>query len=102
MIRTSSGESRIACGNGSWKKGRSSFVNGLDNRMVLPSIHPVAASGAWTADDTYTVKLCLHETPFYTTFVFHFNGEQIVFDSEYNVAFTPMPTTLPQLVGHAP
>ena len=101
VIRTSSGDSRIACRDGSWQKGRTSFVNGLDNRMVLPSVHLVAASGAWTADDTYSVKLCLYETPFYTTFVFRFNSEQVVLDSEYNVAFAPMPTTLPQLVGRA-
>ena len=99
VIRASSNESRIACGGGSWQKGRTSFVNGLDNRMVQPSLQPVAASGSWSADDTYTVKLCLYETPFYTKLVFRFNGEQVVFDSEYNVAFAPMPTTLPQLVG---
>jgi len=101
VIRTSSGENRIVCGDGAWRKGRSSFVNGLDNRMVQPSVHPVAASGAWTSDDTYTVKLCLYETPFYTTLVFRFNGEQVVFDSEYNVAFVPTTTTLPQLTGRA-
>ena len=48
-------------------------------------------------DDTFTLKLCLYETPFYTTMVFRFNGEQLLLDSENNVAFGP--TTLPQLVG---
>jgi CubicO group peptidase (beta-lactamase class C family) len=98
-VRTSRGESRISCGAGTWRKGRTSFVNGLDGRMVAPAEHPVAASGAWTADNTYTVKLCLYETPFYITFVFRFQGEELQFDSEYNAAFGP--TTLPQLVGHA-
>lgn len=99
VMRTSSGESRIACGTATWRKGRTSFVNGLGGRMLASTDHPAAASGAWTGDDTYTVKLCLLETPFYTTLVFRFNGEQLLLDSEHNVAFGP--TSLPQLVGQA-
>jgi len=98
VVRTVSGESRIVCGPGTWRRGRASFVNGVGGSMVASS-EPVAASGAWTGDDTFTVKLCLYETPFYTTMVFRFNGEQLMLDSEHNVAFGP--TTLPQLVGQA-
>jgi hypothetical protein len=99
LVHTSRGDSRIACGSGTWLKGRTTFVNGLDGRMVAPGEHPVAASGAWTAENTYTVKLCLYETPFYVTLVFQFQGEEVQFKSEYNAAFGP--TTLPQLVGRA-
>ncbi len=99
VVRTSSGESRIACGAGTWKKGNTSFVNGLGGRIVASTQQPVAASGAWTADDTYTVKLCLYQTPFYSSLVFRFNGNQLLLDSEQNVAFGP--TTLPQLAGQA-
>jgi CubicO group peptidase (beta-lactamase class C family) len=97
-VWTVSGEARIACGPGTWRKGKASFVNGVGGSMLALS-EPVAASGAWTGDDTFTVKLCLYETPFYTTMVFRFNGEQLMLDSEHNVAFGP--TTLPQLVGQA-
>jgi hypothetical protein len=65
--------------------------------MVRAAEHPIAAAGSWTADDTYTVKLCLYETPFYTTLCLRFEGEQLFVDAEHNVAFGP--TTLPQLVG---
>ena len=68
--------------------------------MVASSEQPIAASGAWTQDDTFTLKLCLYETPFYTTMVFRFNGDQLLLDSEHNVAFGS--TTVPQLVGQAP
>lgn len=98
VVWTVSGESRIVCGPGTWRKGTASFVNGVGGSMVASS-EPVAASGAWTGDDTFTVKLCLYETPFYTTMVFRFNGAQLMLDSEHNVAFGP--TTLPQLVGQA-
>jgi len=98
LVRDRTGENRIECSNGAWKKGHASFLNGLGGRLVEPAIQPVAASGGWTADDTYTVKLALSETPFYITMVFRFDGDQLVFDSQYNVWFGP--TKLPQLVGH--
>ncbi len=105
VVSTSHGEKRIAIGEGSWSKGRTSFVNGLDERLLIlaehplvaPAEHPVAASGAWTADDTYTVKLCLYETPFYTTLSFRFDGDKLLLDAEHNVSFGP--TKLPQLIG---
>ena len=67
--------------------------------MVDPGEHKVAATGAWTADDTFAVKLCPYETPFYVTLSFRFQGDELRFDSEYNASFGP--TTLPQLVGRA-
>lgn len=97
VVQTSEAEDRIACGNGSWQKGRSSFVNGSGRPLLPAGDHAVAATGAWTEEDTYVVKLCLYETPFYVSLVFRFNGDQVFFDSEYNVAFGP--TKLPQLVG---
>ena len=96
-VRTAGGESRIACGTNAWRRGRTSFANGLNSHMTGATEYPVAATGAWTGDDTYTVKVCLVETPFYLTLVFRFNGGQLLFDSEYNVSFGP--TKLPQLVG---
>jgi len=99
VVRTSKGETRIACGSGRWQRGVSSFVNGMERRMVGPGEQKVAATGAWTADNTYTVKLCLYETPFYVTLSFRFEGDEVRFDSEYNAAFGP--TALPQLVGRA-
>lgn len=96
-IRTTTSENRIACGIGNWQKGRSSFVNGIDQRIVASKEHPVAACGAWTDDDTYALKLCLYETPICVTLIFRFKGNRLLFDSEYNVAFGP--TSLPQLVG---
>jgi hypothetical protein len=99
VVRTSLGENRIACGAGAWLRGRTAFLDGLEGRMVVPGEHPVAASGAWTSDDTYTVKLCLYETPFYVTLAFRFQGDELQFNSEFNAAFGP--TTLPQLVGRA-
>jgi CubicO group peptidase (beta-lactamase class C family) len=85
-------ERRIACGSGSWKKGRA----GLG--PLLPE-QPAAASGAWTGDDTYTARICFYETPFIVTLGLKFSGDQLLFDSQSNVGFGP--TKQPQLVGKA-
>jgi hypothetical protein len=100
VVWTPRGESRIVCEPGAWKRGRAAFVNGVGGRMVASSEQPMAASGAWTGDDTFTLKLCLYETPFYSTMIFHFNGDQLLLDSEHNVSFGST-TTVPQLVGKA-
>jgi hypothetical protein len=65
----------------------------------VPAHARVAASGAWTADDVFTVKLALYETPFYSTLALRFDGNRLLLDAEHNVAFGP--TKLPRLVGRA-
>lgn len=83
-----------------WARGRSAFGNGLEK---MPSVWPendVAATGAWTSPDVFTVKLILYETPYYTTLRFHFDGDgRLLLDSDYNVSFGR--TNPPQLAGQA-
>ena len=95
-VGTAGGESVIRVGNGAWERGRSTFVNGLD-LFMQPGEYAIAASGGWTADDVYTVKLALPETPFYTTMAFRFDGDELILEAEHNAAFGP--TSQPQLVG---
>ena len=97
LVRTAAGETRTAIGIGSWARSRDGFANGLDRFLGVPSHPLVAASGAWRAPDTFTVKIDAYETPFYSTLNLHFDGDQLVLDSEHNVAFGP--TKLPPLVG---
>jgi CubicO group peptidase (beta-lactamase class C family) len=82
-------EQRIACGNGEWKKGRLA-VGSFPER-------PAAVSGAWTADNIYTAKICFYETPFVLTINLNFSDGKLRFDPTYNVAFGP--TKPGQLVG---
>jgi hypothetical protein len=84
-------EQQIECGRGVWKKGKAAW-EGLRSQ-------PVAAAGAWTADDTYTAKLCFYETPFTLTLRLKFSGKELHCDSEMNVWFGP--TKRPELVGKA-
>jgi CubicO group peptidase (beta-lactamase class C family) len=91
VARFDGAEQRIACGRGEWKKGKTAWE-------TLPS-QGVAAAGAWTADDTFTARLCFYETPFTLTLKLKFSGKEVHCDSELNVWFGP--TKRPQLVGRA-
>jgi CubicO group peptidase (beta-lactamase class C family) len=99
VVHDGSEDHRIVCGHGAWHQGETGFVDAANRRLVGSGRHRVAASAAWTNENTYTAKLCLYETPFYVTFQFQFVDGQLLFDSEYNVAFGP--TKQPQLVGRA-
>jgi predicted glycoside hydrolase/deacetylase ChbG (UPF0249 family) len=98
VVRTVNGETRTPIGIGSWTKSRDGFANGLDRFLSVPAHPMIAASGAWTADNVFTVKIVACETPFYSTLTFRFDGDRLLLDSEHNVAFGS--TKLNQLVGH--
>jgi hypothetical protein len=82
---------RISCGRGTWLKGQMGWA-------LLPE-QPAAASGAWTKDGTFTVKLCFYETPFIGTIRLKFSGSELQYDGELNVSFGP--AKAPQLTGRA-
>jgi CubicO group peptidase (beta-lactamase class C family) len=85
-------EQRLAVGGGDWRKGVLAYG-------AQPE-QPVAASGAWTAPDTYTARIAFYETPFVLTLTLRFAGDQLFHDSEYSVAFAWMKKPDP-LVGTA-
>ena len=84
-------EQRIVCGHGVWCKGQAAWG-------LLP-LQPAVASGAWTADGTFTARLCFYETPFIITVHLRFSGMELQYRSESNVGFGA--TKEPQLVGKA-
>lgn len=81
VLRMGGAEQRIGCGRGEWSKERISWNS-------FPE-QPAAASGAWTADNTYTAKLCFYETPFIVTLRLKFSGGDVQVSSETNVGFGP-------------
>ncbi len=88
-IRTKDGEQRIPCGYAGWQKGRISYGTFKNQR--------VAASGAWTAPNTYTARVCFYETPTYLTLRLKFDDEELAYSAEYNVGFGA--TKLTELKG---
>ena len=79
VTRVGGVERRIECGSGVWQTGRAAWGR-------LPD-QPAAAAGAWTADDTFTAKVCFTETPFVLTVRLTFTGNEVRFESEWNVGF---------------
>ena len=69
-----------------WKKGMISSPQLGEKKMT--------ASGAWTADDTFTAKVVLYETPYIVTRTLRFAGDELTLDSKMNVRPKD-----PQLVG---
>ena len=74
-------EQRIVCGEGRWEKAKLAFGP--------LTAQPAAASGGWTAEDTFTAKLCFYETPFLVTVQLKFVGDDLQLSSQANVGFGP-------------
>ena len=98
VVRSPGQEYHITCGSGVWKKQQTAFTAGVEPWIAAPVEQPVAASGAWTADDTYTIKLAYYETPLAITLTCRFAGDHVLLLSvENSVNFDPANPTL--LIG---
>ncbi len=94
LLRVDDQDRRLTVGSGEWDRTGRLVLGG---RLFAASEEPVATSGAWTDDDTYTVKACFYKSPFCATMRLEFAGDILLFDQEMNVGFGP--TKRPQLVG---
>jgi CubicO group peptidase (beta-lactamase class C family) len=90
-IRRARRDTRVPCGRGTWTKGGTFPAGGADRVL--------ASSGAWTAPDTFTARLCAYETPYVATLKLRFADDRLYLDLRYNVALGSNPTIHPQLVG---
>jgi hypothetical protein len=59
----------------------------------------MAASGAWTEDNTFTARLCFYETPHIITVTLTFSEDEVRYNAEANVGFGP--TREPESIGKA-
>lgn len=69
----------IDCGERHWEAKKFSWA-------PLP-VQAAAASGAWTAENVFTAKLCFFETPFVVTVDMKFDGDEVKLSSQSNVGF---------------
>ena len=89
-IQDARGVHVITCGHGAWHE---SFTTLFERGSLA-----VAASAAWTSNDTYVVSTRAFETPFYHTLTCHFKGNDLTIEAAMNVSFGP--TAAPRLTGH--
>ncbi len=90
-IRDAAGDHRIEASADGWRRGTTTLREG--------SSQPVAARGAWVAEDTYILTAYFYETPYALTLIAHFSGGGVGFDLRQNVSFGP--TDRPPLEGRA-
>jgi hypothetical protein len=82
---------RLAVGSGGWRSGGTLTMGGLEQK--------VAGTGAWSADDTFSGKLCGYESPYCLTFGLRFSGDEVVLDREWNATMGQLQRKRPQIVG---
>lgn len=82
-IKTAIVEDSVTCGYGVWLDGQTTLFN------QPPYCDPmrIAASGAWTNEDTFTIVVRLYETPFVNTLVCYFAEDQVIIGMRVNVSF---------------
>ena len=84
-IQDKNGEHKLPVGYQNWIEATTTLGPDTDE----PDGFPVALSGAWTADDTYTVRLSYIETPFIPTLSFRFVDDGVEYRKRLNVEFGP-------------
>ncbi len=99
LVRTAAGEMRTPFATGAWGPATPGFANGIERFLSVPEHPLIAASGAWTADDTFVIKLVACQTPYYSTLTLRFAGDRLTVTGKHNVAFGP--TQVAELVGEA-
>jgi CubicO group peptidase (beta-lactamase class C family) len=85
FVRDEGGEHSMQVGRGTWLKGTTDARGSGDE--------PVATGGAWTAEDTYEVRVCYYEAVFCPVFRFHYTSGKLRLEVEPNVSWgstTPM------------
>ncbi len=82
-VETPTGMETISSGWGVWRQGQHTA---LFKQPTLFDHTAVAASGAWTGDDCFTMIVRLYETPFYHTIVYHFVGDELLIETRINVS----------------
>jgi CubicO group peptidase (beta-lactamase class C family) len=91
ILRTAGVDQSCVCGYGSWSKDSST---GAPGKAV-----PIAASGAWSSDDTYSATLVRYQTPISTEYDLRFSDGGVILEALDNVGNSP-PTRI-RVIGTA-
>lgn len=92
LTRTLSGKTEsLRCGHDRWMTGRGHLGDAPKGPTRPLGEESLAASAAWTSDDTWTVKVCALGTPFQTTHTLRFSGEEVTFSTRTGVRFAGTP-----------
>ena len=79
IVRDESGEHALRIGYGAWLRGNTGLRGKADE--------PIAACGAWMAEDAYEVRVCSYESEFCLVYRFQFTSRELQLDVEPNVSW---------------
>ena len=85
LVRDERVEHLMQVGTSTWLKG----TTGMRGR----SDEPIAACGAWTAEDTYEVRVCCYEDAFCPVLRFHYTSGELQLEVDPNVSWEPTAVT---------
>jgi hypothetical protein len=87
IVRDERGEHPIQAGFRTWLKDTTD-LRGYDGE-------PVAATGAWIAEDTYEIRVCYYHSQFCPVFRLHYVDGELKLEVEPNVSWSaPTMTTI--------
>jgi hypothetical protein len=89
IVRDECGEHLMQVGYTKWLKGTTN-MRGHGNE-------PIAACGAWTAENTYEVRVCYYEAVFCPVFCFRYTSGELQPEAEPNVSWDQ--TTVTTITG---
>jgi CubicO group peptidase (beta-lactamase class C family) len=95
-VRLGGVDQHVAAAPGAWRKGTLALGNGPVSGGTPTA---VAASGAWTSPDTYTLQVVQYRTPFAATYRLRYAGNQVSVECEQNVGFSE--SRISQWVGRS-
>lgn len=92
ILRDEHSEHPIQIGYSTWVKGTTNMRGRGDE--------PVAACGAWTAEDTYEVRICCYGDAYCPIFRFHYTGGEFQLEVEPNATWEWEPAGITKITGH--
>ena len=85
------GEHLIQISTSTWLKG----ITGVRGR----GDEPIAACGAWTAEDTYEVRVCCYKDAYCPIFRFHYTSGELQLEVEPNATWDWEPAGVTKIAG---
>jgi CubicO group peptidase (beta-lactamase class C family) len=90
-VRDDRGEHPIQVGYSTWLKGTTDARGRGDE--------PIAACGAWMAEDTYEVRVCYYEDAYCPVFRFHYTSGELQLEVEPNATWDWEPKGVTKIAG---
>ncbi|HEX6034979.1 MAG TPA: serine hydrolase [Anaerolineales bacterium] len=91
IMRNDRGEHLIQIGYSTWLKGTTDIRGRRDE--------PIAACGAWTAEDKYEVRVCCYEDAYCPVFRFHYTSGKLQMEVEPNATWEWEPAGVTKITG---